>query len=147
MVTHIDVPFHCLGERSGTAALSAFIVKPVPLCASARDPRDVPGVPIRGTPHRNSVKGITTGDKCSGYPGGNDMRWLHLTVVIVFAVAILVFVFQNLEFVVVSFLGFHVRTPLAVAVGLVYLLGMATGGSLWALLRRSIDGSKLRDPR
>jgi len=75
------------------------------------------------------------------------MRWLHLTVVVVFAVAILIFVFQNLEFVVVSFLGLHVRTPLAVAVGLVYLLGMATGGSLWALLRRSIDGAKVKELR
>ena len=70
------------------------------------------------------------------------MRWLHLTVVVVFAAAMLVFVWQNFEFVVVSFLGFHVRTPLAVMIGLTYLLGMATGGSLWALLRRSIDGSK-----
>ena len=70
------------------------------------------------------------------------MRWLHLTVVVVFAAAMLVFVWQNFEFVVVSFLGFHVRTPLAVTIGLTYLLGMATGGSLWVLLRRSIDGSK-----
>ena len=70
------------------------------------------------------------------------MRWLHLTVVVVFAAAMLVFAWQNFEFVVVSFLGFHVRTPLAVTIGLTYLLGMATGGSLWALLRRSIDGSK-----
>jgi len=75
------------------------------------------------------------------------MRWLHLTVVVVFAVVILVFVWQNFEFVVVSFLGFHVRTPLAVMIGLVYLLGMATGGSLWALLRRSIDRSKLTEFR
>jgi len=75
------------------------------------------------------------------------MRWLHLTVVVVFAVFILVFVWQNFEFVVVSFLGFHVRTPLAVTIGLVYFLGMATGGSLWALLRRSIDRSKLAEFR
>ncbi|HTE82084.1 MAG TPA: hypothetical protein VK634_15470 [Reyranella sp.] len=75
------------------------------------------------------------------------MRWLHLTVVVVFAVFILVFGWQNFEFVVVSFLGFHVRTPLAVTIGLVYLLGMATGGSLWALLRRSIDRSKLAEFR
>jgi uncharacterized integral membrane protein len=115
--------------------------------ASAWDPRVVLSVPIRGTLHRNSVKGATTSDKCSGHPGGNDMRWLHLTVVVVFAVVILVFVWQNFEFVVVSFLGFHVRTPLAVTIGLVYLLGMATGGSLWALLRRSIDRSKLTEFR
>lgn len=75
------------------------------------------------------------------------MRWFHLTIVVVFAVAVLVFLGQNLEFVVVSFLGLHIRTPLAVMIGLAYLLGMATGGSLWALLRRSIDGSKRTGPR
>ena len=75
------------------------------------------------------------------------MRWLHLTVVIVFAVVILAFVWQNFEFVVVSFLGFHGRTPVAVMIGLAYLLGMATGGSLWALLRRSIHGSKFTELR
>lgn len=75
------------------------------------------------------------------------MRWLHLTVVVVFAVAILAFAWQNFEFVTVSFLGFHARTPLAVMIALAYLLGMATGGSLWALLRRSIERSKLTDPK
>lgn len=75
------------------------------------------------------------------------MRWLHLTVIVVFAVAILAFAWQNFEFVTASFLGFHARTPLAVMIALAYLLGMATGGSLWALLRRSIERSKLTDPK
>ena len=33
--------------------------------------------------------------------------------------------------------------PLAVMVAVVYVLGMVTGGSLFSLLRRSIEGSKL----
>ena len=71
------------------------------------------------------------------------MRWVHLAIVVVFAAAILIFIFQNLEMVTMSFLGFSARTPLAVLVALVYVLGMATGGSLWLLLRRSLHGSQL----
>jgi len=71
------------------------------------------------------------------------MRWLHLAVVVIFAAAILIFIGQNLEMVTMSFLGFNARTPLAVLAALAYVLGMATGGSLWALLKRSFHGSKL----
>lgn len=71
------------------------------------------------------------------------MRWLHLAVVVVFAAAILIFIAQNLELVTMSFLGFSARTPLAILVALAYVLGMATGGSLWALLKRSFQESKL----
>jgi uncharacterized integral membrane protein len=71
------------------------------------------------------------------------MRWLHLAVVVIFAAAILIFIAQNLELVTMSFLGFSARTPLAVLIALAYVFGMATGGSLWALLKRSFEGSKL----
>jgi putative membrane protein len=71
------------------------------------------------------------------------MRWIHLCVVVLFAVAVIVFIAQNLTTVTMSFLGFSARTPLAVLVALVYVLGMATGGSLWLLLRRSLHGSQL----
>ena len=71
------------------------------------------------------------------------MRWLHLAVVVIFAAAILIFIVQNLEMVTMSFLGFSARTPLSVLAALAYVLGMATGGSLWALLKRSFHGSKL----
>jgi uncharacterized integral membrane protein len=50
---------------------------------------------------------------------------------------------QNFEIVTMSFLGFGARAPLALLVGIVYLLGMAIGGSLWLLLRRSLHRSKL----
>lgn len=73
------------------------------------------------------------------------MRWFHLAVVVIFAVAVLIFVAQNLELVTMSFLGFNARTPLAVLIALAYILGMATGGSLWALLKRSFQGSKLAE--
>ena len=73
------------------------------------------------------------------------MRWIHLAVVVIFAVVVLLFVVQNFEIVTMSFLGFSARAPLALLVALVYVLGMATGGSLWSLLRRSLHGSKLTE--
>ena len=65
--------------------------------------------------------------------------------VVIFAAAVVIFVVQNFTMVTMSFLGFSARAPVALLVALVYVLGMATGGSLWVLLRRSLQGSKLTD--
>ena len=70
------------------------------------------------------------------------MRWVYLAVIILFAVATLIFALQNLEIVTMSFLGVNARVPLALLVAIAYLLGAATGGSLFALLRRSYEGSR-----
>jgi uncharacterized integral membrane protein len=70
------------------------------------------------------------------------MRWINLSVVILLVAFTLVFSVQNLEIVTMSFLSFNVRAPLALMVAVFYVLGMATGGSLWALLRRSIQASR-----
>jgi uncharacterized integral membrane protein len=72
------------------------------------------------------------------------MRWVHLSVIVIFAAATLVFALQNLGVVTMSFLGFSARAPLAFLIAVAYLLGAATGGSLLALLRRSVRGSGLR---
>ena len=53
-----------------------------------------------------------------------------------------IFAAQNFEMVTMSFLGFNARVPLALLVAVAYLLGAATGGSLFALLRRSYEGSR-----
>jgi lipopolysaccharide assembly protein A len=70
------------------------------------------------------------------------MRWIYLAVTILIAAATIIFALQNFEIVTMSFLGFNARVPLAVLVGVVYILGAATGGSLFALLRRSYEGSR-----
>jgi lipopolysaccharide assembly protein A len=70
------------------------------------------------------------------------MRWVYLVVIVLFALATLIFALQNLEVVAVSFLGFEVRAPLAVLTILIYVLGALTGGSLLALLRRSYERSR-----
>jgi uncharacterized integral membrane protein len=74
------------------------------------------------------------------------MRWIHLTVIGVFVAATILFGIQNLQVVTISFLGFGVRAPLAILAAVFYVLGAATGGSLYALLRKSIRASRARRP-
>jgi uncharacterized integral membrane protein len=76
------------------------------------------------------------------------MRWIHIAIVVLFAAATLIFLVQNREIVSVDFLRFSVRAPLAVIAASFYLLGAITGGSAYALLRRSMQGaSAARPPR
>jgi lipopolysaccharide assembly protein A len=70
------------------------------------------------------------------------MRWIYLAVIILFVAATIIFALQNFEVVTMSFLGLNARVPLALLVAVAYLLGAATGGSLFALLRRSYEGSR-----
>jgi uncharacterized integral membrane protein len=74
------------------------------------------------------------------------MRWIHLTVIGVFVAATVLFAIQNLQVVTISFLGFGIRAPLAILAAIFYVLGAATGGSLYALLRKSIRVSRARRP-
>lgn len=71
------------------------------------------------------------------------MRWIHIAIVVLFAGVTLIFAVQNFQSVTMSFLGFSLRLPMALMAVIVYLLGMATGGSLWSLLRRSFAGARL----
>lgn len=71
------------------------------------------------------------------------MRWINLAIIILIALATLIFAVQNLQTVTIAFLGFSVSLPLALQAIVIYLLGMATGGSLWSLLRRSFERSRL----
>jgi putative membrane protein len=70
------------------------------------------------------------------------MRWFYLTIIALFVATTVIFAIQNFEIVTMSFLGFSARAPLALLVALIYVLGMVTGGSLLALLRRSLQGSR-----
>jgi uncharacterized integral membrane protein len=71
------------------------------------------------------------------------MRWIYLIIIIVFALATLIFAVQNLDTVTVSFLSMRVAAPLALLVLVIYVLGAVTGSSLLALLRRSYRGSRV----
>jgi uncharacterized integral membrane protein len=70
------------------------------------------------------------------------MRWVHMTIIVVLAAATLIFAIQNLQSVTVAFLNLRLGAPLAVLIAVVYVLGMATGGSLWAMLRWALEGSR-----
>jgi uncharacterized integral membrane protein len=75
------------------------------------------------------------------------MRWTSVSIITLFAAAILIFAVQNFSVMTMSFLGLSIRAPLALLVTVIYLLGAATGGSLFALLRRSFEKSKPPPPR
>jgi putative membrane protein len=75
------------------------------------------------------------------------MRWIHIAIVVLFAAATLIFLVQNREIVSMVFLGFSVRAPLAVIAASFYVLGAITGGSAYALLRRSVQGARATPPR
>jgi putative membrane protein len=70
------------------------------------------------------------------------MRWIHIAIIAVLAVAIVIFAAQNFQSVTVAFLNLRISVPLALLIAVIYVLGMATGGSLWALLRWAYEGSK-----
>ncbi|RJG07885.1 LapA family protein [Noviherbaspirillum cavernae] len=72
------------------------------------------------------------------------MRWLHTIVMTAFVAVVLIFALQNLQTVTVSFLNFRISVPLAILVAIIYLLGMATGSSAWALVRWAWHESKQR---
>ena len=70
------------------------------------------------------------------------MRWVYLTVIVVFVAVILIFIFQNLGVVTMTFFGLRLRAPLSIVAAIMYVLGAATGGSLYALLRKSVRASR-----
>jgi len=70
------------------------------------------------------------------------MRWLYLAVIVLFAAGTIIFAAQNFATVTITFFRMNVSLPLAILAIVIYLLGAATGGSLFALLRRSYAGSK-----
>lgn len=74
------------------------------------------------------------------------MRWFYIVIVIVFAAAAALFAIQNRELVTMSFLGLSVRAPLAILTPIVYVLGAVTGGSLFALLRKSVQATRAVRP-
>ena len=69
------------------------------------------------------------------------MRWLHIVVIALFVLAT-AFSRYKISGRHAVLPGFSARAPLALLVAIFYLLGMATGSSLFALLRRSIARSR-----
>jgi putative membrane protein len=70
------------------------------------------------------------------------MRWVYLIIIGSLATAIIIFAAQNFHVVTVSFLSMSAQMPLALLIVGIYLLGAISGGSLLALIRRSIEGAR-----
>jgi uncharacterized integral membrane protein len=66
------------------------------------------------------------------------MRYIYLSLVILFVAVLLVFALSNLASATVSFLGWQVTAPLGFMILCVYALGMVTGGSVLSFLRHSL---------
>lgn len=74
------------------------------------------------------------------------MRWVYLAIIILFVAAVVLFGVQNGQPTTMSFLGFSIRAPLAALAAVAYVLGALTGGSLFALLRTTIQATKASWP-
>jgi len=70
------------------------------------------------------------------------MRWVNMAVIAIFVLATLIFAVQNFQSVTVSFLNFRISAPHALLIAIIYLLGMVTGGGVWALMRRAFEGAR-----
>jgi putative membrane protein len=68
--------------------------------------------------------------------------YINIAVVALLVIAMLIFAFQNLQVVTVSFFGFRLSAPLALQAVIIYVLGMITGGGAMALVRWAFEGMK-----
>ena len=72
------------------------------------------------------------------------MRYVYLVLVVAFAVLVLLFMVQNFETATVSLFSASIRLPIALLVIVAYVLGMATGGFVLALLRSLVGRATRR---
>jgi putative membrane protein len=73
---------------------------------------------------------------------GGNMRILYVILIILFAGVIAMFAVQNLQTITVSFLSWSVTLPITLVVIGAYVLGMASGGSVLAILRWTMRRTK-----
>jgi uncharacterized integral membrane protein len=69
------------------------------------------------------------------------MRYIYIALVVLVTAAVLLFKFQNLSSVTISFLSMNLTLPVSLMVLGVYVLGMVTGGALVGLLRGWVRGA------
>ncbi len=70
------------------------------------------------------------------------MRYLYMAVIVVLAGIVVLFKVQNFDTATVTLLSLTFTMPVSVLVFAVYAMGMVTGGSLLALIRRAVRGAK-----
>lgn len=70
------------------------------------------------------------------------MRYLYIALIVIISAVVLLFKFQNLENVTVSFLAMSITVPISLLVIGIYILGMLTGGSLYAFFKTILSKAK-----
>ena len=73
------------------------------------------------------------------------MKYVYIALIVVFAGIVLLFKVQNLTMVTVSLFAASVTLPISVLVLSIYVLGMLTGGMVFALLRTLIRRASAKD--
>jgi uncharacterized integral membrane protein len=70
------------------------------------------------------------------------MRYVYIALIVAFTGIVLLFKFQNLESATVSLFSASITLPISVLVLLIYVLGMLTGGFVFALLRTWVERAR-----
>lgn len=70
------------------------------------------------------------------------MRYVYIALIVALTALVLLFKLQNLQMVTVSLLSASFTLPASVLLVLIYVLGMLTGGFLFALVRTWIRGAR-----
>lgn len=73
-------------------------------------------------------------------------RYVNIALIVLLTAAILLFKFQNLDTVTVSFLNMSATLPVSLLVIGIYVLGMISGGAVLALVRGLIRGAAQQKP-
>jgi uncharacterized integral membrane protein len=68
----------------------------------------------------------------------SSLRILYTALLILFIGGIVVFCFQNLDTVTVSYLGWTLSVPMPILILVVYLFGMVSGWGVFSFLKRSL---------
>lgn len=72
-------------------------------------------------------------------------RYIYIALIVIISAIVLLFKFQNLESVTVSFLSMSVTLPTSLLVFIVYILGMLTGGSVVGFIKTLVKKSKAEE--
>lgn len=70
------------------------------------------------------------------------MRFVYVGLIVVFTAIVLLFKIQNLQTATVSLFSASITLPVSFLVIGIYVLGMLTGGTLFALLRSWVGGAR-----
>ena len=70
------------------------------------------------------------------------MKYVYIALIVALTALVLLFKLQNLQMVTVSLLSASFTLPVSVLLVLIYVLGMLTGGFLFALVRTWIRGAR-----